>query len=238
MYRIAICDDEKIYRKRLAELLKKYAGENGQRFEIFSFESADKLLLNYPENLDLLFLDIAMDGVDGMSAAREIRRGDPQVCIIFITSMYQYALEGYSVKAFGFITKPVKDSELSHELSCALNMISGAREREKFISFKSGGVLYRLPISHISCCEVKDHQIQLRADGETYSYRDQISDLEARLTPLGFFRCHSSYLVNVEHIERIEQTKLTLRDGSTVPISQRRRGEFMREISRFLGGTI
>lgn len=238
MYKIAICDDEKTYRSRLRDLLEKYARAHGQSFEIYSFESADKLLLNYPKDLDLLFLDIAMDGVDGISAAREIRRGDPQVCIIFITSMYQYALEGYSVKAFGFITKPVKDAELSHELSCALAMISATREREKFISFKSGGVLYRLPISHISCCEVKDHQIQIHADGETYSYRDQISDLEARLTPLGFFRCHSSYLVNVEHIERIEQTRLKLRDGAVIPISQRRRREFMQEISRFLGGVI
>ncbi len=173
-----------------------------------------------------------------MSAAREIRRGDPQVCIIFITSMYQYALDGYSVKAFGFITKPVKDAELSHELTCALAMIDSTREREQFISFKSGGVLYRLPISHISYCEVKDHQLQICADGEMYSYRAQISELEARLTPLGFFRCHSSYLVNGEHIERIEQTKLTLRDGTVIPISQRRRREFMQEISRFLGDTI
>ncbi len=123
MYKIAVCDDEKIYRSRLKDLLEKYAQSKGLRFEIFSFESADKLLLNYPENLDLLFLDIAMDGVDGMSAARQIRLGDPQVCIIFITSMYQYALDGYSVKAFGFITKPVKDAELSHELTCALAMI-------------------------------------------------------------------------------------------------------------------
>lgn len=148
MYKIAVCDDEKIYRSRLKDLLEKYAQSKGLHFEIFSFENADKLLLNYPENLDLLFLDIAMDGVDGMSAAREIRRSDPQVCIIFITSMYQYALDGYSVKAFGFITKPVKDAELSHELTCALAMIDSTREREQFISFKSGGVLYRLPISH------------------------------------------------------------------------------------------
>lgn len=179
-----------------------------------------------------------MDGVDGMSAAKEIRRSDPHVCIIFITTMYQYALDGYSVKAFGFIKKPVKDAELSHELTCALALISSTKAREQFITFKSGGVIYRLPISHISYCEVKDHQIQIYADGESYSYRDQISDLEARLTPLGFFRCHSSYLVNGEHIERIEPTRLTLRDGSVIPISQRRRKEFMQEISRFLGGTI
>ena len=90
MYKIAVCDDEKIYRSRLKDLLEKYAQSKGLRFEIFSFESADKLLLNYPENLDLLFLDIAMDGVDGMSAAREIRRSDPQVCILFCKGLRLY----------------------------------------------------------------------------------------------------------------------------------------------------
>lgn len=65
-----------------------------------------------------------------------------------------------------------------------------------------------------------------------------MNELVTRLSPLGFYRCHSSFLVNGEHIASIEQTQLTLKDGSNIPISQRRRKEFMQEISSFLGASI
>ena len=115
MYRIAICDDERICRDQLSSFLTRYAKQNKEEFELLVFENADRLLLYYPKDLDLLFLDIAMDGVDGMEAAREIRKADKHVCIIFITTMVQYAIDGYAVKAFGFIRKPVSEAELKHE---------------------------------------------------------------------------------------------------------------------------
>ena len=65
MFRIAICDDEKICREDLYKTLVRYEQQHGEEFEILSFESADRLLVEYPRDLDLLFLDIAMDGVDG-----------------------------------------------------------------------------------------------------------------------------------------------------------------------------
>lgn len=238
MFRIAICDDENYYRDRLGDILKSYAVENNLEFDILYFESADQLLLNYPKDLDILLLDIAMGGVDGMAAARDIRKFDPTVCIIFVTTMYQYAIDGYAVKAFGFIRKPISVAELSHELTCALTMINNTRAREQFITIKSGGVFHRLPISRISYCEVKNHQIDIRKDTETYQCRDSMNELVTRLSPLGFYRCHSSFLVNGEHIASIEQTQLTLKDGSNIPISQRRRKEFMQGISSFLGASI
>ena len=238
MFRIAVCDDEKIYRDQLCLFLRHYAELNGEEFQLTSYESADRLLLNYPQNVDLIFLDIAMGGVDGMEAAREIRKFDTNVCIIFITTMYQRAIDGYAVKAYGFIRKPVSEAELKHELAGALTMIRNNQAREQYISFKSSGSIHRIPISHISYCEVKNHQILLTADGEQYQYRDSMNELELKLTSLGFFRCHSSYLVNGEHIARIDQTELQLRDGTRIPISQRRRKDFMREISDYLGGII
>lgn len=238
MFRIAICDDESYYRDQLCRVLQEYAADHGQEFEILSFESADQLLLNYPKDTDILLLDIAMSGVDGMEAARSIRKFDSTVCIIFVTTMYQYAIDGYAVKAFGFIRKPISAAELSHELTCALTMINNTRARERFITIKSGGVFHRLPISHISYCEVKNHQIDIRKDNETYQCRDSMNELVNRLSPLGFYRCHSSFLVNGEHIASIEQSQLTLKDGSVIPISQRRRKEFMQEISSFLGCSI
>lgn len=238
MYRIAVCDDERTIREGLEQYLKKYSDETGTGFEIHFFQSADEMLMRYPANLDLLFLDIKMGGIDGMTAARRIRSFDSQVCIIFITTMYQCAIEGYAVRAFGFIRKPVSYAEIRHELDGALSQIRSLHARERFLTVKGGGTTYRLPVSRISYCEVRRHAMQICIGGEIGEYRCSMKSLEECLMPLGFFKCHASYLVNGEYIHRIEPARLTLLDGTQIPISQRRRKEFLASVSSYIGGRI
>lgn len=236
MYRIAICDDEQPCRDQLTLFLRQFGEKHGEEFQVFTFESADRLLLNYPKDLDLLFLDIAMNGIDGMAAAHEIRRFDPHVCILFITTMHQCAIDGYGVKAFSFIKKPVSKPELDHELTCALSMLKSHQDKEQYITLRSNNAIHRLPISKIAYCEVQDHQMFLFVEGEPYHCRESMNDLENNLAPMGFFRCHNSYLVNSEHIARIEPGQIVLRNETVIPISQRRRKKFMSQILNFWGG--
>lgn len=235
MYRIAICDDEIRVRDALLGYLDRYAAESEQIFQTIQYSSANTLLQNYPEHLDLLFLDIQMDGIDGMTAARQIRTFDEQVCLIFITTMHQYALEGYSVRAFGFVKKPVSYVEFRHELISAINQIDTLRARSNFITLKSRGQMERLPVSRILYCEVRNHSVEVHMTGETRSYRCQMKELETQLIPYGFFRCHASYLVNSAHIVRIETTGLILSDGGNIPVSQHRRKEFLSGLSKYMG---
>lgn len=238
MYRIAICDDEASIRERLKSYLGRYAQEGGEEFEVTEFSSANDLLKEYPAGIDLLLLDIYMGGVDGMEAAREIRTFDPEVCIIFITTMYQRAIDGYAVRAFGFIKKPVSYAELQHELTCALKQIERNRDQEQFITLRSSGTTHRLPVSRISYCEVKNHDMLICVDGAVTAYRCPMKELEDQLLPHGFLRCHASYLVNARHIRSVEQTQIILKDGTQVPISQRKRKEFLMALSEYIGEQI
>lgn len=103
MLNIAICDDESSIREILIDYVERYRRENTEEINLMVFASADRLLVDYPKELDILFMDIAMDGIDGMTAARNVRLFDEKLCIIFVTSMVNYALQGYEVRAFGFI---------------------------------------------------------------------------------------------------------------------------------------
>lgn len=238
MYRIVICDDEMGIRHTLQRFLERYAQENSEEFEILAFSSANDLLKSYPSDIDLLFLDIKMQGINGMDAAREIRKSDSQVCIIFITTMYQYAIEGYSVRAFGFIRKPVNYSEFSHELGCALIHIRGNREKETIINVKSGSAIHRLAISQIKYVEVRNHNVLFSMDGQTIEARGQMNQLEEQFKPYGFFRPHASYLVNFDFISRIDNNVVILKDGTNIPMSQHRKKEFVSNISSFIGARI
>lgn len=238
MLHIAVCDDERPVRESIVKALARYRKENSIEMEVTEFASADSLLTSYPQNVDLILLDIYMPGMDGMDAARAIREFDPEVCIIFITTMYQRAIEGYKVRAFGFIRKPVSYEEFSHELGDAIRNIERSREKEHYITVKSSGRSYRIPISRLSFCEVRGHYVSLCVDGEIREYRCPIRELEEQLGGYGFFRCHASYLVAADAIQEIRQADILLKDGNIVPISQRRRKAFLNSLSEYLGDHI
>lgn len=235
MIRIAVCDDERPVRESIIKALKRYIADNGIEAEIYEFPSAESLLTSYPEGLDLLLLDIYMPGMDGMDAANAIRQFDEEVCIIFITTMYQRAIEGYKVRAFGFIRKPVSYEEFSHEISAAVKQRNSRREKDYFINIRSSGKTYRIPVSQISYCEVQGHYISMCINGEIRVYRCSIRELEEQLGSYGFFRCHASYLVAADAIQEIRQAEILLKDGSIVPVSQRRRKAFLTSLSDYLG---
>lgn len=238
MYYIAVCDDERTTRESIVKALRRYEAEHNAEFEIMEYSSADSLLVSYPKKIDLLLLDIYMPGIDGMDAAARIREFDQEVCLIFITTMYQRAIEGYKVRAFGFIRKPVSFEEFSHEISCAVKNINGRKSSDHVLSIKSSGKTYRVAVSKISYCEVRGHYVSLCIDGEMREYRCPIRDLEDQLGEYGFFRCHASYLVSADAIMEIGQNEIMLKDGNMVPISQRRRKAFMSALSEYLGDRI
>lgn len=235
MYQIAVCDDENAMRNTLRDYADRFCAEFSKPLHCTFFPSANELLQAYPKDLDLLFLDIRMTGVDGMTAAREIRSFDQQVCLIFITTEHQYALEGYSVRAFGFLKKPVSYTQFCHELIGALNHIDAMRARNDYILLKSGGQSERLSVSGILYCEVRNHSVDVHLLNGKRLYRCQMKQLEELLAPYGFFRCHASYLVNSARIVRIETDSLLLDNGDRVPISQHRRKAFLAGLSRYMG---
>ncbi|MFL1471425.1 LytR/AlgR family response regulator transcription factor [Paraclostridium bifermentans] len=91
---LGICDDEKHYRSIIRKYLEEILQSNAQSYEIHEFTSGEELLENYPNNLDILILDIQMDSIDGMNTARRIRTFDSNVEIIFMTSYSEFMLEG------------------------------------------------------------------------------------------------------------------------------------------------
>ncbi len=129
--RIAICDDENTFLKELEEKIVKIIPRLDCDVEPFSCAED---LLSSDMAFDIVFLDIEMDGMDGMSCARKIRQSDKDIPIVFLTSHTEMAVEGYEVSAFRFLQKPVDDTKLKRTLQDLIELFE--RNRSVIVKYE------------------------------------------------------------------------------------------------------
>ena len=119
MFRIGIAEDDPSFQKTISEYIERYQKEKNIDIQASFFQDGNELVFKYEPIYDVLLLDIEMPKMNGMDAAREIRKRDQRVLIIFITNMAQYAINGYEVGALDFVLKPIKYFSFSMKLEKA-----------------------------------------------------------------------------------------------------------------------
>ena len=150
MIRITILEDEQPQLEKLVNFLKQYEQQNEDVvLDIQSFDRAMNLLDSYRCDADLLLLDIQLPDMTGMEAAKKIRALDRNVMIIFITSLAQYAMEGYSVHAFDYMLKPIQYASFSAKLANALQMLSH-RNKKVWLTLKQHDRAERVALDEVN----------------------------------------------------------------------------------------
>ena len=233
MINFVICDDEASARADFSHFVKKYSQERALDYSVKAYSSGKSLLSDYPFGTDLLLLDICMGSDNGIDVASRIREIDPKLCIVFITSMPQYALKSYSVKPFGFLTKPLSYKSFCTEMDLAVKHVSGNAGHSILVKDAEGSQR-KINVKDICYIEVMNHYVTLNMDGEKIKMKSTISSMEKELLEYGFFRCHQAFLVNYRYISAIGD-QITLRNGEQIPISRPRKKDFMTELTAYLG---
>lgn len=232
--KMALCDDEAVTREALSRLVSAYAEQNSLTLQLQQFASGEELLKNMEPDTNIVLLDIRMNGITGMNAARVLRERSSEALIIFITSMTQYALEGYEVHAFGFLRKPVRAQQLTWLLDDAMDHLK-AHQAEPLLFAKHSGIVL-LEVGQILYFETTGHETTVSmADGKQYSGSTPLGELEGQLTSRGFFRLHKGYLINLSQVVEISQTSVRMKNGQEIPLSKHRRKDFLAALGR--GGT-
>ena len=130
-YQIVVCDDNKAIRDKIVKVLRTLEQEINEDFEIVQFASAEELLFEYSESTDILILDIQMLQMTGMQAAKELRKRDRNVQIIFLTALSEYAVEGYDVHAYSYLVKPVNESVLKEKVRSIIELQAADKPVQK-----------------------------------------------------------------------------------------------------------
>lgn len=233
MVRITIVEDNPTDLARLVECLRQYETEQGEHFSVKSFSNPSDFLNTYRSDCDLIFMDIELPLFNGIDVARQLRKMDCVVALVFITNMEQYAINGYEVDALDFVVKPINYYRFSSMLRKALRVI--ARQGEKEIVVQSSGTITRLRVSEIHYVEIRDHLLIYHTDQGRIESWGKLSDKEAELADHCFTRCSSSHLVNLRHVISVTGNYVDVA-GEKLPISYRRRKAFCACVTNYLSG--
>lgn len=231
--RIALVEDEESSLRQALEFIRRFGQETGEKCVVDTFKNGLDFLSDYDPVYDLVLLDIKMPHMDGMSVAKKLRDMDGHVSLIFLTSMAQYALEGYAVSALDFAVKPVEYSAFAAKLKKAL-----AHRRahgESYLVLKLPAGMRRISSREVRYVEVMGHSLIFHLEKETLTVRGQLAKLEKELPAQNFVKCNSCYLVNLDHVTCFDQSTIFLGEDA-LSVSRRRKKEFLAQLTDYLGG--
>lgn len=237
MLHIAICDDEPAFIDHFSQLLRRYGDESGEQLKLSTYNDGLALIEHYDPSLDLIFLDIRMKLVDGLKTAEFVRRQDANVGLIFLTTLAEYALEGYQYQATNYIVKPLGYTRLKTELDRFIGQRRRAASAPSVIIANDDG-RFKVPLDTIRYIETHKRNLLVHAEqGEIISYKS-MKEMEAHLTAYDFVRCHTSYLVNLFYVKDVQKLELELADGVRLPISQPKRKAVMARLAEYWGDAL
>lgn len=213
--RIAVCDDEELFRIEFKSVLDKVL--INAEYNIDTFSGGSSLYEAFLKNpFDLVFLDIEMPGIDGITLAKRLRAVSENVQIVFLTSHIEYALEGYEVNALRYLVKPVDMNKLSE----VLKYIQDKKNNSRQIMIKQEGEDIVIDISDIIYMESMDKNVRIVTSKSEYITRYNISDYEEELKNSGFLRIHRGYLISLSKVKKIVKNDVVMDGDISLPVSR------------------
>lgn len=227
MLKIAIVDDENIVCSQIEKVLINTAIEENMKFDIDVYYSGKKICEHLKSNeccYDVIFLDIEMQGFNGVEVGNFIRNilKNDAMQIIYISGKTEYALDLFQFSPLDFIVKPLRQQKISEVIKKAIRILGICSD---VFCYKSEKGIVQVSVRDILCFESLDRKIQITTIEGDDRFYGSLEDIHKQLKKFGFFYCHRSYIVNYRHIKLFSYALLELDNGKSVPVSRSKRTE-------------
>ena len=234
LYKVALCEDEEVFAAAHEKACRDIFHKLNIEHELTTFHSGEDFFDVFETRrtrYDLIVLDIMMDGMNGIQLARKIREKDKTVCIIFLTSNRDFALEGYDVNALHYLLKPLDINAFEQLIKTAYKK----KFQDNFIVIKTGGLHLRILINDIICLETKGRRVEITLANDTVYYSGKLTDLLSKLPSDRFVRCHQAFAVNVKNIRELGRQDAIAVSGKKIPVSRTFMSDTKKVFMRQLG---
>lgn len=226
MLTIAICEDEPYFSADLQEMLHQYLSDRHLSAEATAFPDGETLLHSGIKP-DILLMDIRLPGKNGMEITAKLRRHNVYCRVIFITSYKEYAFQAFDLDAVHYLLKPISSTKLYAAMDKAVKQ--AVQSEEKTILLPNGGTLSKIRLRDILYCEVFDHRLVIHTLAGDLGFSGTLDALAENLDSR-FFRCHRSYLVNMDFVTEKTNGAARMAGGGRVLIARRKQQEFTRRL--------
>ena len=232
MIKFAICDDEPIMVHEISNQLSQYMdGRKITPYSVTSFSNGCALLES-DCNFDIVFLDIQMDNLDGIETAKILRQRRNRSLLIFVTVLKEYVFNAFEVEAYDYLLKPLDSNHFERTMDRAISTL--AQRTDKSIVIQRGSSCDVVPLAQIVYCEVQGRKVYVhQSDGKIIDFYDNLENFERQMDSR-FFRCHRSYLVNLDYVRGCDTGLVTLSQGDKIPISRLRGRDLKQALLRYM----
>ena len=247
MLLIAICDDNKSDSVRIAKFVKGYMKSVSIPFQIITFRSGEELL-DFHGKFDLIFLDIALTGMNGIQIGKTLWEMNRNVKVIYTTSYKQFCRQAVNfVHAFAFLEKPVTKNNVERQLQEIIQYIQEEPGKLEIINFEiievteAGELESRIKsfeVNDIFYFEYINRKIKIKLLNEEYFFIDKMKNLAERMQKYNFEACHQSVLVNLRHIKNIKGYEVLLNNNDKLPVSQKKSADFRKKLNKFIQSNV
>ena len=216
---IAVVDDEKAIREHICGLVEERQPES----RIEAYATGEELLAS-EKRFDIVFLDIQMEGMNGIEAARNLREQQGDTVLIFITGIKEYVFDALDLYAFQYLLKPIDEDKFAEVLQRAVREVGRKKER-RVLFIKSRNLT--LDQSEILYIESRAKKVEIHTVRQTVEIYAAMDELEGQLGE-EFYRCHRAYIVNMDCITEYDSESITLTNGDRVYLTKKKYGEFVK----------
>ena len=241
--KIVIVEDEKISSDELKYILSKDI-----RFKVIgqAYDGISAVTLIENEEPEVVLIDINIPGKNGIELAEEIKNILPDTILIFLTAYDSYAIKAFELKIYDYILKPYDEKRIAESLNCVANTIINRNEIQivdksdnkltvKKIPCENNGRIILIDVNKISFCYSEGEKNYVKTDKDIYCTTKTLQELSEKTN---FFRCHRSYIVNLEKVKEVYSWfngtyKLIIEDNENneIPVSR----SHVKEVKSVLG---
>ena len=224
---IGICDDEMAAVLQVEKIVKDYLERIKKEAQILLFQSG-KELLEYTEELDVIFLDIEMPKLDGIEVGKIICKRNKDCKIVMATSRIERFKEAFKIDAFRFVTKPFSNSEIEEALQDALDTMIGMEDME----FYKNRTMYKVQQRDIMYLKAYGSFVEVKVRNQILRREISLSKLEELLDRNIFYRINREILVNMFYIDSYKNDIIKI-GTQTFKVARRRKKEFEKSFIEF-----
>ena len=229
---IAICDDETEYANDIRVHLNQHSSEHGLTFDIYDFNSGEEILASNTV-FDIAFLDIEMDGINGIEVGRELQKANPDLVLIYVTAYNHYLDDALDLGITRFFDKPIDSQRFYEGMDKAISKIDNTELRFYLKDSNKGVVTVRS--KDIIFVEIIGRKTKIHTKSHEYLSKDGIKIWKARLNKSYFEIPHNSYIINTNFITYYCKDYIMLDYKYNIPIAFSKRSEFKRKFMKLMG---